>query len=158
MILSRSISPWTFSWPTAVSIARVKRSRSSVLATAAFRAIQSFATSASPAWEHLFPCGETSPHGDANGASLLEQSRTICFLDRDTSAFFERMFPALRDRIRICPQDMGPAASWNGRGRRLGLMPLDQSSTDLDFVLSPGTRFQTIGSRHGVDGVGTNVR
>ena len=79
--------------------------------------------------------------------SILEKCRTIWIPDPDTSVFFERMFPAFRDRIRICPQETGPAAFWNSQGRRLGLLPLDQSSADLEFVLCLARAFQTIGSR-----------
>jgi O-antigen biosynthesis protein len=80
--------------------------------------------------------------------ALLEKSRTIWIPDRDTSAFFELMFPTFCNRIRrICPpEDMGPAPSWNARGRRLGLLPLDQSSTDLEFLLSLARAVQSIGS------------
>lgn len=79
--------------------------------------------------------------------SLLEKARTIWVPDRDTSAFFALMFPAISDRVRICArEDSGPALSWNAGGRRLGLIPLDRSSTDLEFVLSLARAFKRIGS------------
>jgi GT2 family glycosyltransferase len=77
--------------------------------------------------------------------SLLEKARTIWIPD-DRSAFFELMFPTLCDRVRICPPEDVSADLWNPGGRRLGLIPLDQSSTDLDFVLSLARAFQRIGS------------
>ena len=40
--------------------------------------------------------------------SLLEKSRTIWIPDRDTLAFFELLFPAFCDRVRICP----PPKTW----------------------------------------------
>lgn len=36
--------------------------------------------------------------------------------------------------------------AWNGRGRRLGLLLLDRSAPDLEFVLSLARAFQRIGS------------
>jgi len=81
--------------------------------------------------------------------TILEKCRTIWAPDSDASAFFELMFPALRDRIQICADTadtIDPIASWNAQGRRLGLLPLDYSSTDLDFVLSLARAFQAIGS------------
>jgi GT2 family glycosyltransferase len=79
-------------------------------------------------------------------ASILEKCRTIWTPDPDASAFFELMFPSLRDRIQTCPDELGPPPSWKAQGRRLGLLPLGNSSTDLEFVLSLARAFHAIGS------------
>jgi hypothetical protein len=78
---------------------------------------------------------------------LLERAQTIWAPDRATFAFFELIFPRFSNRMRMCAaeDDAGPAAS-KARGRRLGLIPLDHSSADLEFVISLARAFRFIGS------------
>lgn len=78
--------------------------------------------------------------------SILENCHTIWVPDEDASALCARLFPTLRDRVRIVLREPAAAMAWNGRGRRLGMLLLDRSAPDLEFVLSLARAFQRIGS------------
>jgi GT2 family glycosyltransferase len=76
----------------------------------------------------------------------LEKCRTVWVPDADAAAFFKRMFPDLSDRVRMCSEEIGRTARWAAGGLRLGLLPLDQTSTEVEFVVSLARAFRTIGS------------
>ena len=78
---------------------------------------------------------------------LLEQSRTVWVPDRDAFTLFERMFPAGAGRVRISASEHTTASvSLVPQGQRLGLLPLERSSADFEFVLSMARAFRAIGS------------
>jgi GT2 family glycosyltransferase len=76
---------------------------------------------------------------------MLQKCRTVWAPDADAAAFFQRLFPDISDRLRLCPQATGETTRWTG-GRRLGLLPLDQTSTEVEFVISLARALKNIGS------------
>jgi hypothetical protein len=78
--------------------------------------------------------------------AVLERCRTIWAPDEDAAAFFQRMFSDIGDRVRLCPEEISRTARWTAGGHRLGLLALDQTSTEVEFLVSLARAFQTIGS------------
>jgi GT2 family glycosyltransferase len=107
--------------------------------------------------------GATAPlHTDVDSwrrewRGILEKCRTIWIPDADASAFFALMFPPLRDRIQLCSDPIAASPAWDVQGHRLGLLLLDNSSTDLDFVLSLARAFHAIGSKTDLTVLGQTV-
>jgi hypothetical protein len=78
--------------------------------------------------------------------AVLKKCRTVWVPDIDAATFFQLRFPGLRDRVRLCPEETSQTARWTVGGRRLGLLPLDRTSTEVEFIVSLARAFQTIGS------------